>query len=158
MQTWWKLDYIRRHGYDMSQHFDVGDTIWLSIPTAGKLDPHWEGKWRIQSIKSPVNVKVTDRRIVRNVHVNHIQHQHQPDTAVTPPLNKETEVSSGWNPPQIKHTFQSYEDMTTEMDEDATLENQEQTRYPVRQRRPPDTYGIHICCSCGQAEFKEGHM
>ena len=46
--------------------------------------------------------------------------------------------------------------MTAEMDQDATLENQEQTRYPVRQRRPPDRYGIHVCYACGQAEFKEG--
>ena len=34
--------------------------------------------------------------------------------------------------------------MTAPMDQDATLENQEQTRYPVRQRRPPDRYGIYI--------------
>ena len=23
--------------------FEVGDTIWLNVPTAGKLDPKWEG-------------------------------------------------------------------------------------------------------------------
>ena len=40
------------------------------------------------------------------------EHRHQPDTAERPPPNKETEVSSGWNP---DHTFQSNEDMTAEM-------------------------------------------
>ena len=124
----------QKTGYDshsLSQHFDVGDTIWLSIPTAGKLDPHWEGKRRIQSIKSFVNVEITDGSRVRVVHINRIRHRHQPDTAETPPPNKETEVSSGWNPPQIDHTFQSNEDITAEIDQDATLENQEQTRYPM---------------------------
>ena len=23
--------------------FQVGDTVWLDLPTAGKLDPKWEG-------------------------------------------------------------------------------------------------------------------
>ena len=23
--------------------FQVGDTVWLALPTAGKLDPKWEG-------------------------------------------------------------------------------------------------------------------
>ena len=30
--------------------FNVDDTVWLSIPTAGKLDPRWEGKWKITSL------------------------------------------------------------------------------------------------------------
>ena len=29
--------------------FNVDDPVWLSIPTAGKLDPRWEGKWRIHA-------------------------------------------------------------------------------------------------------------
>ena len=27
-----------------AQQFALGDLVWLSIPTAGKLTPHWEGK------------------------------------------------------------------------------------------------------------------
>jgi len=30
--------------------FVVGDLVWLSIPTAGKLDPKWEGEWTVQSV------------------------------------------------------------------------------------------------------------
>ena len=26
--------------------FQVGDMVWLSVPTAGKLDPKWEGTGR----------------------------------------------------------------------------------------------------------------
>lgn len=40
--------------------YSVGDLVWLSIPTAGKLDPRWEGRWKIKSIKSPVNMEITD--------------------------------------------------------------------------------------------------
>jgi len=34
--------------------FKAGDLVWLSQPTAGKLDPRWDGSWTVQSIHSPV--------------------------------------------------------------------------------------------------------
>jgi len=40
------------------RNFSPGDPVWLSIPTARKLDPKWEGEWVIQSIKSPVTVEI----------------------------------------------------------------------------------------------------
>ena len=40
--------------------FSVGQQIWLSIPTASKLQPRWDGKWTVQKIRSPVNLKITD--------------------------------------------------------------------------------------------------
>ena len=43
--------------------------------------------------------------------------------------------------------------MPAKMDQDATLENQEQTHYPVQ---PPDRYGIHISYACGRAESRKG--
>ena len=30
--------------HSTSRTFKEGDTVWLSIPTAGKLDPRWEGR------------------------------------------------------------------------------------------------------------------
>lgn len=27
--------------------FQAGDLVWLSDPTAKKLDPHWTGGWRV---------------------------------------------------------------------------------------------------------------
>ena len=36
--------------YDITStehHFIASDIVWLSIPTAGKLYFHWDGKWRI---------------------------------------------------------------------------------------------------------------
>ena len=35
-----------------TRSFQVGDSICLSIPTAGKLDPRWEGKWVVHIIYS----------------------------------------------------------------------------------------------------------
>ena len=34
--------------------FVVGDLVWLSITTAGKLDPKWEKGWTVQSVQSPI--------------------------------------------------------------------------------------------------------
>ena len=40
--------------------FQVGDDVWLSLPRAGKLDPKWEGNWKVVSVKNPVNVEISD--------------------------------------------------------------------------------------------------
>ena len=37
-----------KHSADRS--FKVGDLMWLSVPTAGKLNPCWEGKWIVKSV------------------------------------------------------------------------------------------------------------
>jgi len=63
------------------QHFDrvtqprtftVGDMVWLSIPTAGKLDPKWEGGWVIQSVQSPITYTINDKRRTKTVHINRL--------------------------------------------------------------------------------------
>ena len=59
--------------------FSVGDPVWLSIPTAGKLDPHWEGKWKIHAIPGPVTYVIYDGTRYRAVHVNRLRRRIQPD-------------------------------------------------------------------------------
>ena len=61
-----------------SRQFAVGDPVWLSIPTAGKLDPRWEGRWEITSIKSSTNVEITDGQRTKVVHINRVHYQIQP--------------------------------------------------------------------------------
>ena len=42
-----EAQHLHRSSYDhgtRARDFCVGDSVWLSIPTAGKLDPRWEGK------------------------------------------------------------------------------------------------------------------
>ena len=45
-----KMIYDKHSAY---RYFDV-DYVWLSVPTAGKLDSRWEGNWKISAVKSPV--------------------------------------------------------------------------------------------------------
>ena len=40
--------------------FHEVDPVWLSVPTAEKLDPGWEGKWVVRSIKTPITLEITD--------------------------------------------------------------------------------------------------
>ena len=39
--------------------FRTSDLVWLSWPTAGKLDPEWEGNCNVKAVKSPCNVEIT---------------------------------------------------------------------------------------------------
>ena len=50
----------------------------LAVPTAGKLDPRWEGEWVVKTIKSPVNVEITDGKRTKVVHTNRLQHHYIP--------------------------------------------------------------------------------
>ena len=38
----------------------VGDPVWLSIPTAGKLSLRCEGKWTVKTVLSQINIEITD--------------------------------------------------------------------------------------------------
>ena len=62
--------------------FQVGDSVWLSIPTAGKLDPRWERKWVVHSIPGPTSYIITDGKRLRTVHVNRLQQRIQPDAMI----------------------------------------------------------------------------
>ena len=53
--------------------FNVSDPVCFSVPTAGKLDPKWEGNWKVLALKGPVNVEITDGYRKKVVHVNRIQ-------------------------------------------------------------------------------------
>ena len=106
-------------------HFAVGDPVWLSIPTAGKLDPRWEGRWSIMSIKSPVNMEISDGKRIKVVHSNRLRHRIQPDPSdpqSLTPLN--TSPSPHWEAPTVEHFL-------------SPPTASESRRYPQRERRPP---------------------
>ena len=79
-----------------------GDPVWLSVPTAGKLDPRWEGGWIIQAVKSPVTVKISDPERIKVVHVNRLRYRWIPQQSDP---GEETSISNSttttWQPPQI---------------------------------------------------------
>ncbi|KAL5477567.1 hypothetical protein EMCRGX_G024380 [Ephydatia muelleri] len=52
-----KVDYDR---HSAEQPFKPGDLVWLSVPTAGKLNLQWEGNWTVRRVKSPVTVEISD--------------------------------------------------------------------------------------------------
>jgi hypothetical protein len=60
--------------------FQVGDPVWLSVPTAGKLDARWEGEWVVKSVKSPTTVQIANSRTIKVVHMNRLQHRNIPST------------------------------------------------------------------------------
>eukprot|EP00731_Ephydatia_muelleri_P005310 Em0002g1486a len=90
------VESAKRHkgAYDQKsaeRRFKTGDLVWLSIPTAGKLDPRWEGKWKVKIMKSPVTMEITDGKRTKVVHVNRLQPRIQPSV--------EEDVNSG-----VQHT------------------------------------------------------
>ena len=91
--------------YDRSsvqRSFKVNDPVWLSIPTAGKLDPKWEGEWKVVSIKSSVNVEISNGKQTKAVHINRLQHRILPSSGSTSPPVSEP-VIPPWCPPQVEH-------------------------------------------------------
>ena len=61
-----------------SRIFQMGHTVWLSVPTTRKLDPKWEGGWKVKAIKNPISVELMDGRRAKVVHVNRICHRMVP--------------------------------------------------------------------------------
>ena len=68
----------QKHSYDnrasTPPSFQVGNPVWLSVPTAGKLDPKWEGEWTVKSVKSPVSIEISNdsKNSTRVVHANRL--------------------------------------------------------------------------------------
>ena len=106
-----------------------GDPVWLSVPTAGKLNPWWEGGWIIQAVKSPVTVKISDGQRTKVVHVNRLRYRWIPQQSDS---GEETSISNSttttWQPPQIDQLILPPAPPTPPQ------------RYPQRDRRPPDRY------------------
>ena len=70
-----KLSYDRQ---SKTTKFHEGDSVWLSIPTAGKLSPRWDGGWIIQEeVKSAVTMKIKNDHHSKVVHVNCLRHRIQ---------------------------------------------------------------------------------
>ena len=107
--------------------FKVGDRVWLSVPTAGKLEPKWEGEWTIASKKNAVNYEISDGVRNRIVHVNRLKQRIQPNVQRLHLQQDNQPVCQQWNPPSIDHIIESTDTPTP--------------RYSTRNRRPPVRYG-----------------
>ena len=135
--------------HSQERSFKVNDSVWLSIPTARKLDPRWEGNWVVTACKSPVNVEISNGPRKRVVHINRIRHRIQPDMQ-RPVEDALPEENQGgplhWQAPQVDH--QILDLMPTEEHqtpvlvpvEDQVAEDPVEVprRYPQRVRHRPD--------------------
>jgi len=84
------------------QTFTIGDHVWLSDPTAGKLDPQWKENWTIKSIESPAKVELTDGRQSRVVQINCVQRAPQELQNIDMSSNPQN-TSTKWDQPLIDH-------------------------------------------------------
>ena len=48
--------------------FTMNDKVWLSVPSAGRLQPRGEGGWKVTSIKNPVTIEISNGRKSKVVH------------------------------------------------------------------------------------------
>ena len=71
--------------------------MWLSVPTASKLAPHWEGEWKIAEVKNDVNVKIPKGTQSKVIHVNRLRHRFQP-------LSKEAKPSDSVVSFSVEHS------------------------------------------------------
>ena len=58
--------------------FQVSDTVWLDVPTAGKLDAKWEGGWIVKAIQGPTTYVISNGKNDRTVHINRLHKRIQP--------------------------------------------------------------------------------
>ena len=122
-----KVDYDR---HSAERQFKSGDLVWLSVPTAGKLDPRSEGNWTVRSTKSSVTVEITDGERTKVVHTNRlhrrtlpaVKSQLAPHSAI--PADSSTQP---WEPPGVDHIEQPT--------------SQAERRYPLRERHAPERLG-----------------
>ena len=131
----------KKRAYDKSstqRSFKVNDLVWLSIPTARKLDAKWEGGWKIVARKGPVNVKISDGRRTKVVHVNRVRYCTMPSSATHAPLS--LEPAQPWCPPQMEH-FIEPENTTPQLQQNPSVEESNtHRRQSQRNRQPPDYY------------------
>ena len=86
----------------LAPSFTMNDKVWLSVPTAGKLQPRWEGGWKVTSVKSPVTIEIGNGGQSKVVHSNRLQHHFQAATNSSESMVTNSPVPV-WTPPQVDH-------------------------------------------------------
>lgn len=71
---WQKSNYDKQ---SLVPSFTMNDKVWLSVPTAGKLQPSCDGGWKVTSVKSSVTFGISNGRKSKVVTVTDYIHQFQ---------------------------------------------------------------------------------
>ena len=61
-----------------SHSFKPGNSVWLTSPTTGKLDPKWEGDWEVLTVNGSTTYTISDGKRTKTVHVNRLRSRIQP--------------------------------------------------------------------------------
>ena len=112
--------------HSTSRTFKVGDLVWLSVPTAGKLDPRWEGNWKITAVRSPVTMEISDGNRKKVTHINRLHRRVQPSPHESQEI-RQPQLS--WTSSQTEHFIVPPEAPTPSA-----------RRNPPRNRRPPNYF------------------
>ena len=52
--------------------FQMGDAVWLDLPTAGKLEPKWVEGWIENATQGPIIYLITDGKTGGIMHINRL--------------------------------------------------------------------------------------
>ena len=119
---------LTRNVHIISTHqytpFAAGEPVWLSAPTAGKLEPRWEGDWVIKSVKGPTNMEIMNGK-------KHKSGSHKSTATSQSPSDPNMDVTNEqWNAPTVEHVYVPPPLPTVPR------------CYPLRQRHAPDRWGF----------------
>ena len=109
-----------------SRSFKPGDSVWLTSPTAGKLDHKWEGDCEVLTVNGSTTYTISDGKRTKTVHVNRLRPRIQPALRAATELRPEK--VSQWSPPSVKHIIMDIEEPPA------------RSRYPTRDHRLPDWF------------------
>ena len=114
-----------------SRSFSAGYPVWLSVPTAGKLHPLWEEEWVIKSVKSPLNMEITNGKNTKVVHTNRLQYRNIPSYTRLQEAEPNTAITNRqWYAPTVDHLY---------LPPPPPIAPQ---CYPQRQWQAPDRFGF----------------
>ena len=89
----------------------------------------------------------------RVVHINRLQPRLQESSMEDNDDEQHSMHVPSWEPAQVDHYF-----VHDASEDNPGAERQEQRRYPVRERKVPERYGLYFCHACGQADNRGERM
>jgi hypothetical protein len=117
-------------GAQEPRQFKEGDAVWLSNPTASKLQVRWEGGWRVkQVVPRTLTIKLQhDSGRLKTVHINRVRLR-----GFRPSMDSGRQVD--WETPDFEHIIINDDDegSPTRNDESPS----QQSARPERNLRPP---------------------
>ena len=132
----------QKTGYDsgtvIRSDLNRGVPVWLSVPTASKLDSRWEGGWTVDHVNHDGVTRKITHADGRNkvVHINRLRKHVLRNNQPTPQSQTTSGSDLSWEPPPFEHEI--IDDDPPPTDPPSVVSHSR----PQRQRRVPDRYGF----------------